>query len=451
MGIVSTEGQMMAILAGALLVLFATVLALEVVEHETPIETAAGGRTLERLKGLAPVLDRVDDDDVDSVVALASSCHAGYSVTAAPFATSAGTAETQQVEASLARELSVQPQRLKAGHARLTREDFSYRKCGPWEIDLPMDGIVISLQLQSGRWLNAEVHPHEWHFAQKLDWMLKVAAAFVFVGGVALFFMRRLGRPLNQLTAAARSFAGGMQPTEVPEDGPIDLRRAIRSFNAMQRQVVDEMARRTSTLAAISHDVRTPLTALRVKSEMIHDPTLRAELIASIARMERITASALEYLQGESRGEPMRAVDLSALLESECTELEEIGRDVTFAGEHGVRFTCRPDALARAVRNLIDNAVKYAGGARVALRPTPGFVDIVVSDDGPGIPEDQRRRATEPFERLSRAREDEQGGFGLGLAIARAIAEGHEGQLTLAANQPRGLVATIRLPAAAPV
>ena len=448
MGIVSTEGQMMAILGGALLVLFATVIALEVVEHETAIETAVGGRTLERLKGLAPVLDRVDNDDVDSVVALASSCHAGYSVTDAPFATNAGTAETRQVESALARELSVQPQRLQAGHAHLTRDDFSYRKCGPWEIDLPMEGIVISLQLQSGRWLNAEVHPHEWHFAQKLDWMLKVAAAFAFVGGVALFFMRRLGRPLNQLTAAARSFAEGMQATEVAEDGPIDLRRAIRSFNAMQRQVADEMARRTGTLAAISHDVRTPLTALRVKAEMVSDATVRDDLIASVDRMERITASALQYLKGESRGEPMRPVDLSALLESECTEFEELGRDVAFTGEHGVHFTCRPEALARAVRNLIDNAVKYAGHARVALRPAQGFVDIVVSDDGPGIPPEKLQRAMEPFERLSKAREGDHSGFGLGLAIVKAIAEGHEGQLILVANKPQGLVATIRLPAA---
>lgn len=443
----SAEGQMMAILAAALLVLFATVIALEVVEHETPIETAAGGRTLERLKGLVPVLERVADDDVDSVLTLASSCHAGYSITNAPFRTSTSTAQTRGLESSLARELSVQPQRLRAGHVRLTRNDFSYRKCGPWEIDLPLDGIVISLQLQSGRWLNAEVHPHEWHFAQKLDWMLKVAAAFVFVGGVALFFMRRLGRPLNQLTAAARSFADGMQATEVAEDGPVDLRRAIRSFNAMQRQVVDEMARRTGTLAAISHDVRTPLTALRVKAEMVGDPTVREGLIASIERMERITASGLQYLKGESRGEAMRPVDLSALLESECSEFEELGYDVAYTGEHGVHFTCRPEALARAVRNLIDNAVKYAGRARVALRPAPGRVDIAVSDDGPGIPEDRLQLAMEPFERLSKARAGDHGGFGLGLAIVKAIAEGHEGQLILAGNEPRGLVATIRLPA----
>ena len=443
----STEGQLMTILGAALLALFGVMIVLELIEHDTPIETAAGGRTLERLRSLVPVLQRIDADNLDDVVGLASSCHAGYSVTDSPYRTTASNADTSRLESSLVRELSLDPQRLKAGHARLTREDFSYRRCGPWEIQLPMDGIVISVQLQSGRWLNAEVHPHEWHFRQKLDWLLKVSAAFVFVGAVALFFIRRIGRPLNQLTAATRSFADGMQANELAEDGPIDLRRAIRSFNAMQRQVAGEMARRTSTLAAISHDVRTPLTALRVKAEMVGDPDVRASLIASIERMERITASALEYLKGESRGEPLRAVDLSALLESECAEFEELGHDVSFVGEHGVQATCRPEALARAVRNLIDNAVKYGASARVSLRVESSFMEIAVADEGPGIPEDDRRRAIEPFERLSTARETDSGGFGLGLAIVRAIAEGHEGSVALTNNEPHGLVATIRLPA----
>jgi signal transduction histidine kinase len=238
-----------------------------------------------------------------------------------------------------------------------------------------------------------------------------------------------------------------MQANELAEDGPIDLRRAIRSFNAMQRQVAGEMARRTSTLAAISHDVRTPLTALRVKAEMVDDPDVRASLIASIERMERITASALEYLKGESRGEPLRAVDLSALLESECAEFEELGHDVSFVGEHGVQSVCRSEALARAVRNLINNAIKYGKSARVSLRVESSFLEIAVADEGPGIPEDERRRAIEPFERLSTARETDSGGFGLGLAIVRAIAEGHEGSLALTKNEPHGLVATIRLPA----
>jgi signal transduction histidine kinase len=231
------------------------------------------------------------------------------------------------------------------------------------------------------------------------------------------------------------------------EEGTADLRRAIRAFNAMQREVAGEIARRTHTLAAISHDVRTPLTALRIKAEMIDDAQVRRELISNIDRMERITASALEFLRGQSRNESLQRVDLSALIESECVEFEEMGRSVTFVGEHGVAFTCRPDALACAARNLIDNAVKYAGAAIVRLRREAASVTISVADRGPGIPADQRAAALEPFGRASRAREKDQGGFGLGLAIAKAVAEGHDGALVLADNEPTGLIATISLPA----
>lgn len=441
----STEGQMTAVLCISLLVLFATMIVLELVEHDTAMETAGSTRTVERLETLTPVLDRIDGANVQDVIRLASSCHAGYSISDAPFRTQRRTAETNRLEVRIARELSADRQ-VQAGHARLTRDDFAYRRCGAWEIDLPMDGIVISVRLRSGKWLNAEVHPHESHFPQKIEWLLRVGAAFLFVGAVALILIRRLSRPLNQLTEAAGRFAAGMQATDVEEDGPIDLRRAIRAFNAMQRQVAGEVARRTGTLAALSHDVRTPLTALRLKVEMIEDTAVRNDLIASIERMERITASALEFLKGESRAEPMRRVDLSALLESECSEFAELGHDVVFEGAQGVQQSCRQDALARAARNLIDNAVKYAKGARVSLRAGPDCIDIVVKDDGPGIPVEQMKLATEPFERLSKAREGDQGGFGLGLAVCKAVAEGHDGALILAPNEPHGLIVTIRLP-----
>jgi len=444
----STEGQMTAVLCVALLVLFATMAVLELVEHDTAVETAGSSRTVDRLKELIPVLDQMDRSNVQHVVRLASSCHAGFSVTDAPFRTQRRTPETSRLESLITRELPADRQ-LRAAHAHLTRDDFAYRKCGPWEIDLPIDGIVISLQLRSGQWLNAEVHPHESHFPQKLEWLLRVGAAFLFVGAVALILIRRLSRPLNRLTAAARHFAEGMKATDVEEDGPIDLRRAIRAFNAMQRQVADEVSRRSGTLAAISHDVRTPLTALRLKAEMVEDAAVRDDLIASIERMERITASALEFLKGESRAEPMRRVDLSALLDSECSEFSELGHDVAFEGERGIQHLCRPDALARATRNLIDNAVKYGTDARVSLRLDAAHVDIVVSDKGPGIPADQMKLATEPFERLSKARVGEQSGFGLGLAVSKAIAEGHDGELILAKNEPSGLIVTIRMPRSA--
>ena len=435
---------MIGVLALALLGLFATLAIMEMLQHDTAVETVSSGAPLERLQSLYSVLNGIESDNVPGVLQIASSCHFGYTVSPEPFARGQSTAATRQLQLRLVQQFSLAAPRINVTQARLTREDFSYWKCRHSEIDLPVEAVVVSLQLDSGAWLNAEVHAHEWHWREKLDWMIRAAVAFVFVGGVAIFFMRRLNRPLNRLTDAAQRFGAGLQVAPVPEDGPIDLQRAIRAFNEMQRQVAGELARRTGTLAAISHDVRTPLTALRIKSELIEDAEIREDVIASIQRMETITASALEFLQGGAHAEPMRCVDLSELLESECQEFAELGQPALFTGAYGIRCSCRPDALARAVRNLIDNAIKYGGGARVAVRADGEWVEISVADNGPGIATEQRERALRPFERLSQT---SPGGFGLGLAVARAIAAGHGGELLLDANRPTGLLARLRFPA----
>jgi signal transduction histidine kinase len=438
---------MITVLALALLGLFAVLAIMEMLQHETAVEAASSGAPLERLEGLYMVLNDVEAERMPGVLRIASSCHSGFSVSPEPFARGQTTVETQQLQSRLAKQFALSEQRINVTQARLSREDFSYWKCPRSEIDVPVEAEVISLRLDSGAWLNAEVHAHEWHWREKLDWMMRAAAAFVFVGGIAIFFMRRLNRPLNRLTDAAQRFGAGLQVAPVPEDGPIDLQRAIRSFNEMQRQVADELARRTSTLAAISHDVRTPLTALRIKTELIDDAELREDMIASINRMETITASALEFLQGGAHAEPMRCVDLSELLESECQEFAELGQPASFNGAYGIRCNCRPDALARAVRNLIDNGIKYGGAAEVALRADGKHVEISVADNGPGIAPELRARALRPFERLSQTNHEGKVGFGLGLAVAQAVAAGHGGEIILDANRPTGLIAKLRFPA----
>jgi signal transduction histidine kinase len=440
------EGQMIAILALSLALLLAVLAALEAMEQEDVVGWAQNEFTLSRLRRMTPAVEYMDAGRVEDFLRATSSCHEGYTLTERPFPVRASV-DSAGIVARVARELAIDPQRVRAGRALLKQDDFSYRSCRAGAIAFPVAGIVVSLRLRSGKWLNAEVHPHEWHVRRDMiGWVARTLGAFLFVGAIALFFVHRLSRPLNELTGAARLFGQGLQASSIREDGPPDLKRAIRSFNAMQQQVADELKRRTQTLAAISHDVRTPLTALRIKAELVEDEATRADLVSSIQTMERITASALEFLRGESRGEPMRTVELGALLESECSNFQDTGRQAVLVGEPTVRYACRPDALACAVRNLIENAIKYSGAAEVTLRESTESIEIGVSDRGPGIPEDRIAQALEPFERLSQARESGQGGFGLGLAIVKAIVEGHEGELVLEPNQPTGLVATIRLP-----
>ncbi len=442
----SMEGQMIGVVALSLLGLLLVLAFLEIRQHKTAIEWAERPSTMMRVRDMRPIVENMPPAQLDHLLGVASLCHSGFTVTKTPFRADGQSLRTEQLRRRLATDLSVDLDALRVVLVGLTREDFAYRKCRHSEIDLPFDGIVISLRLASGRWLNTEVHPHEWHVQDKIDWIVRSGAAFLVVGGIAIFFMRRIGQPLRHLTAAAARFGSGLHIVPVEARGPPDLRRAIGEFNAMQRRVVDEVERRTQALAAISHDVRTPLTALRIKAELLTDEATQRDLIFSIERMETITASALAYLRGESRAEAMREIDLSALIESECDDFERIGQHVHFDGPSAFRHLCRSDALARAVRNLIDNAVKYAGHANVTLQTNADSVSIVVADRGPGIPPTDRARAVEPFERFSARTTPDRAGFGLGLAVVKAIAEGHEGRLVLETNKPRGLRATIRLP-----
>ncbi len=441
---------MITILAVSFSILLAVFITDELFDNNNElIEWAESRRTLGRLKAMKPILDNLPSEQRQSLFELASSCLSGHAVTKEPFVTGGHTDETHRLQLRIADLLKTDESKVLVGHATIKKEDFEFGRCRKPETELPSEGIVISVQLNNDEWFHKEVHRH-WHSWYVLEWVLRTSALFFFIGAAAIFLIRRLIRPLDQLTAAAQTFGRGLHVSKLEEKGPSDIRRAIAAFNAMQQQVTDEVKKRTDTLAAISHDVRTPLTALRIKAELIDDTEARQDLITSIDRMEKITVSALEFLKGESRGEPLREIDLSALLESECNDFEEMGHSAKFFGASGILHYCRPEALARAVRNLIENAIKYGGSADVRVEKNNEYneenIVIKVSDHGPGIPLDKLALAVEPFERLSKARENNKGGFGLGLSVAKAIAEGHDGQLILEANQPSGLIATIQLP-----
>jgi signal transduction histidine kinase len=448
---VSMTAQMISVFALSLSLLLGSFVVQEVLKHETPLESASSGHTLDKLSALLLMLATIETEKQQEFSRYISSCHSGYIISDEPLATFAQSVPAQsvpmeQLKAKLARDYQRELSQVIVTNAVFSRDDFSFSLCREEEIDLPAEGIVISLQLPAGNWLNAEIHPHEWHFRDLLDWLFWSGLAFVFIGLFGVYFVRRISRPLDNLTQAALQFGEGMESEKLDETGPPDLERALRAFNTMRSQVRAEFEQRTNTLAAIGHDIRSPLTALRLKAELVEDEETRNDLISSVNKMEQITSSALQFLKADAGAEKIVKVDLVALISSECAEFSDRGEDVCFEGEENLLYLCRPEALASAVRNLLGNAVKYAGHARVLLERQPHQISIRVIDHGEGIPLHRVEESMEPFKRLSSARESKQGGFGLGLSIVKAVAKIHEGSLVLSSNSPTGLVAQIILP-----
>lgn len=441
------EKQIFAILVLVFTALLVGTMIYQLTQHRNVEQEAKSDQTVGIITFRIPILERIKPDELQDFVATTSICHKGFSVSEAPYAAHSNTAKADEIRDFIAEEMQRPKADITVSYADFSKEDFAYGQCKSGEFDFPVAGIVVSARMDSGHWLNTEIHAHKFELiGDQLVSTLRIILFFILVSAGALFLIRRLTRPLSKLTQAASSFGSDLKVEEVKESGPIDIRQAIRTFNTMQREVRDEIKRRTHMLAAVGHDIRTPLTGLRVKAELIEDEEIRDDIIASIQKMERITESALDYVRGESRSEPKQNVDLRALIESECSEFEELSEIVTFSGNQPIHYHCRPVALGRAIRNLIDNAVKYGSGATVELIKGDDTIEIRVLDEGPGISANRLTEAFDPFTRLSEARESEKGGFGLGLSIAKAIVDGHDGTLSLESNSPNGLIALIKLP-----
>ncbi len=325
-----------------------------------------------------------------------------------------------------------------------------WRKRDYWEKRrhrLPLS-LTISVRLADGRWLNAATlvpfNAPAWAWPSLLSMALMALAILVIV----VFSVRRITRPLRTLAAAADSFGRGQDAEPPAEAGPEEVRRTIHAFNEMQERLRRFVADRTGMLAAISHDLRTPITTLRLRAEFIEDPETRDKILETLDEMQQMTEATLAFLREDAAREDSRQVDLAALIQSLCDDLADAGRAVAFAGAGRTPLVCRPVALKRALANLIENAVAYGERARVALEEDAAELAIVIDDDGPGIPPDRMEAVFEPFVRLEESRSRETGGVGLGLAIARSIARGHGGDVTLENRPEGGLRAILRLPKA---
>ncbi|PKP97074.1 MAG: two-component sensor histidine kinase [Alphaproteobacteria bacterium HGW-Alphaproteobacteria-13] len=256
----------------------------------------------------------------------------------------------------------------------------------------------------------------------------------------------RAARPLRALTRAARANPALRDTTPLEEAGPSDVRDLIGAFNAYRGRIAAMLSDKDRMLGALGHDLRTPLASLRVRVEQVEDDRLRDKMIASIEEMTAMLADILALARAGAGTEAPERVDLAALVGELAADYREQGKDVTLGAVDEAGALARPMLLRRALRNLIDNAVAYGLRARLAVAAADAHVRIIVSDDGPGLDEEQIRALIEPFARGEESRNRATGGAGLGLSIARDVAEGEGGELTLANREGGGLDAVIILP-----
>jgi signal transduction histidine kinase len=286
--------------------------------------------------------------------------------------------------------------------------------------------------------------------AQAASWpyrlLASVALLLVAVIAVSLIAVRWATRPLKALADAADELGANMNRSPMPEEGPVEVVRAARAFNTMQARLVGYLRDRTRVLAAMSHDLKTPVTRLRLRAELLEDPQLRAKFTGDLQEMESMIGATLDFLRGQESGEAVQPVDITALLESLQADAAELGGRVEIAGAARAPYPGRAQALKRCLGNLIENAVKYGKSARVIVDDDADRLEIRVQDEGAGLPQPELEKVFEPFYRVEGSRNRETGGTGLGLTIARSVAEAHGGSLVLRNRAEGGLDAGLTLP-----
>lgn len=311
--------------------------------------------------------------------------------------------------------------------------------------------LIVSLRLPEGNWLLVTVQvepPRPWHSPTFLmAFLLMTAAAAV----LTLWAVRRLTAPVRTLAHAAEALGRDVNAPPLPEDGPLEVATAAIAFNTMAARIRRFVQDRTELLTAIGHDLRTPITRLKLRAEFMEDDEQRRKMLVDLEELEAMVSATLAFGRDAKSTEPVSPLDLAELLRTVLDEAGDARPEATeklaYQGPPHLTVRARPLALKRAFANLVANAVNYGGGARVRLvPPADGMLVVEIEDDGPGIPPQELDRVFEPFHRGEPSRSRETGGVGLGLPIARNIFRAHGGDVTLANRPSGGLKATVALP-----
>lgn len=307
--------------------------------------------------------------------------------------------------------------------------------------------MSMSVSARDGAWVNVDFDLPV-PFDPTAPLLLSGGILVLMLLCVALWISRRIVQPLKMLETAASALGPGDAPALVPERGPRAVKAAIRSFNAMSQRLLAAMESQRVVTAAVAHDLRSPITSLKLRAEFVSDAETKERMLETLTEMETMTEAVIDLVRAGKSSEAARLLDLGALADSIVQDIADAGAPAVFDTSAEARVMIRRSEISRALRNLIENAVRYGGSAKVSMTAANGQAQIYIDDEGPGVPEDQLEVLFMPFARLETSRSRDTGGHGLGLTIARMIARGHGGDVTLENLSPKGLRATLRLPLA---
>ncbi|WP_137804834.1 ATP-binding protein [Pseudomonas sp. G(2018)] len=305
---------------------------------------------------------------------------------------------------------------------------------------------ALLIELADGSWVMFSAPSRSWGLDEAPRYLIVILLVLISTGLVALIATRRLATPLQRFAEGARRFGMDFRAPPIEPLGPQEIRQAILAFNAMQAQLQHFIRDRTQMLAAISHDLRAPLTRMRLRGEFIEDSEQQQRLFRDVDEMQAMINAALEFFRDDARLEPATQFDLAQLLQTLLDDYRDQGVEIAYRGPQRLVYFGRPLGLKRVMTNLLENAIKYGTEPAVELNADAEQVRIKILDRGPGIPESSLEQAFTPFFRLEGSRNKSTGGVGLGLSAARAIVLEHGGELKLRNRSKGGLEALVVLP-----
>lgn len=465
----SLAGQLIALILGAIVISQVFTLWLFTDERRAALLELTGGTVVSRTAALVELLNTTPVDLHEQIRQAASSPLLYYWISDDPVIDNSGTnavdlrirqrlaaeiGSEREIRTEIGRNISVpryhRTQRSQRANRPPPRDGAGVKKRDKGKRNVPLV-VALSVQLDNSRWLNMAASLNLQR-SSLLRLFFSVAIMAIAVIVIIAFTVRRLTRPLQTLALAADQLGRGGNGNSIAEAGPPEVRSAIQAFNTMQERLTRYVQDRTRMLAAVSHDLRTPITSLRIRAEFIEDEENRNRIILTLDEMQRMVEATLSFARDDAKREAPSRVDLGEFLDAIVTDYQDMGQQVSLVQSQPVKAGNRiivalhPMSMKRALRNLIDNGVRYGNEANVDYWADEKTVTITISDAGPGIPDDDIEGVFEPFIRLETSRNEDTGGIGLGLAIARSNIHAHGGTLTLKNDSEKGLIATVILP-----